>query len=251
MRGRERSTPRRACSTAESTVVQGFATVSPTGACVAPEPRALDPPGSLRRFFEQPVGRRGAAIESSGTSPCIARPAGASRVESLDLRPDVARREKPRARCCKRVRWRAGLRAGCRPVRARETRVPCGLIRLLVIAVEMISRRSRWRFKTHCEALLLHRRGEISPPSFRGQIRILRNVGVDQRLVQPDLAVTQGDGEFRAASEPSPALRRSAIFLIGRAGTPASGSGPRSVPRARDGRRRFRRGAPWPGIHPC
>ena len=67
-------------------------------------------------------------------------------VERLDLRPDVAHREHLARDACRRARWRPGRAPVSSCARTGNTG-PMRLIRLLVIAVAMISRRRRWRFK--------------------------------------------------------------------------------------------------------
>ncbi len=71
---------------------------------------------------------------------------------------------------------------------------PMRLIRLLVIAVAMISRRRRCRFRRSGEALL-HGRRKVALELAR-QVGVLGNIGMDERPIQPDLAVAQGDGEL-------------------------------------------------------
>ena len=63
------------------------------------------------------------------------------------------------------------------------------LIKLLVIAVAMISRRSRWRFnrtaKRFCTGAGKYRASSVD------KIGIFRHVGMNERAVQPYLAVAQ------------------------------------------------------------
>ena len=81
------------------------------------------------------------------------------------------------------------------------------------MAVAMISRRRRWRFKRAAKRWRTGR-GKIAI-QFGGEVRILRHVGIDQRLVQPDLAVAQDDGEFRARQSLA-GLAPLGDFLLGR-----------------------------------
>ena len=132
-------------------------------------------------------------------------------VESFDLHPNIAGREHfardaVGARNGRRVR--SGIILGAhREHRSHAIDQAIGDRRRDDLAAQAVA------LQTHREALL-HGRREVTR-QFGRQVGVLGNVGMDERTVQPNLAVAQDDGEF-GTRQPLAGLAAFGDFLLRR-----------------------------------